>query len=241
MEQTRDQTTAMKRRAARQAAALVQNGMVVGLGSGSTARLLVEALAENVRQGLRITGVPTSEATAAQAAAAGIPLTTLEMQPSLDLVIDGADEVDPDLNLIKGLGGALLREKIVASATDRLVIIVDESKLVRRLGEHSPVPVEVVPFGWTRAWAQLEALGAQPERRMAGDEPFVTDGGHYILDCAFDPTVDLRALGPALKAIIGVVEHGLFLDMASMAIVGKALSVETIVRAPRRAPFHDPG
>jgi ribose 5-phosphate isomerase A len=227
-DEARERVAAIKRQAARQAADLVQDGMVVGLGSGSTARLLVEALAERVEQGLRFLGVPTSEETAAQAAAAGIPLVTLESYPTLDLAIDGADEVDPELNLIKGMGGALLREKIVASATDRLVIIVDDSKLVTRLGERGPVPVEVVPFGWTHTAAALQSLGAQPVRRTGVKDPFITDGGHFILDCTFNATVDLRPMGPLIKAITGVVEHGLFLRMASVAIVGIVDGVRTL-------------
>ncbi|MDB5059310.1 MAG: ribose 5-phosphate isomerase [Chloroflexi bacterium] len=231
-DESRDKAAAMKRRAARQAASLVQDGMIVGLGTGSTARLFVEALAERVDQGLHILAVATSEATATQASASGIPLTTLDTYPKLDLVVDGADEVDPELNLIKGLGGALLREKIVASATDLLVIMVDESKLVARLGEHVPVPVEVEQFGWTLTAETLRTLGAVPVRRtIAAEDPFVTDGGHFILDCRFEPVVDLRQIGPLIKAITGVVEHGLFLRMASTVMVGTPDGLGTMRRA----------
>jgi len=221
----------LKRRVAEVAAALVPDGIVVGLGSGSTAHLFVEALAARVRAGLRMIGVPTSEATAELARSGGITLATLEEQPQLDMVIDGADEVDPELNLIKGLGGALLREKIVASSTKNLVIIVDDRKLVRQLGERVPIPVEIVPFGWRRTEKELGNLGARPVQRMTGTEPYLTDGGHFILDCWFDPTHDLKMLAPAIKALTGVVEHGLFLHMASRVLVGYPDRVETISRA----------
>lgn len=220
-----------KRRAAAYAATLIEDRMVVGLGSGSTARLFVESLIERVRGGLSIRGVATSEATAAQARDGGIPLGSLEEYPSLDIVVDGADEVDPKLNLIKGLGGALLR--IVASSTGRLVIMVDEHKLVPRLGDHSPVPVEVVTFGWTRVDAELRALGSRPERRMAGGQPFLTDGGHYILDCWFDSSVNLLDVAAAIKALTGVVEHGLFPGMARQVLVGTAAGVDLIDHSGR--------
>jgi len=208
--------------AARRAAEEVQQGMIVGLGTGSTAALLVTALGERVRQGLRFTGVPTSEATAKQARALGIALATLEEHPSLDLDIDGADEVDPKRDLTKGLGGALLREKIVAGAAKRLIIMVDESKLVSRLGEKTPVPVEVTPFGWTRTGNALRELGAEPVLRGGVTGPFVTDGGNYVLDCRFPATTALAALAGAIKATVGVVEHGLFVGMRPTVVVGKA-------------------
>jgi ribose 5-phosphate isomerase A len=221
---------AMKRAVAAQAAALVEDGMVVGLGTGSTATLMVHALGERVRIGLRIIGIPTSVATADLARSLNIPLASLEDQPHIDLDIDGADEVDPNLNLIKGLGGALLREKIVAAASDRLAIIVDAGKLVDRLGINSPLPVEIIPFGWLATQRALEQLGASTVLRMRGDAPFITDGNHYILDCRFPPGTDLPALAPAIKAITGVVDHGLFLGMASTAIVGYPDRVETLYR-----------
>ncbi len=226
-----EKRTAMKRAAAERAAALVEDGMFVGLGTGTTARLMVDALASRLREGLRFTGVPTSEAIAAQARAAGIPLTSLDEHPSLDIVIDGADEVDPNLTLIKGLGGALLREKIVASATARLAIIVDESKLVERLGERASLPIEVVPFGWSLAVSRLQAFNARAERRMAPNGPFITDGGHYILDCRFDAAADLVTLAAALKGITGVVDHGLFIGMAALVLVGTPEGV-TILHKP---------
>ena len=219
-----------KRRVAAYAVTLIEDGMVVGLGTGSTARLFVAALIDRVRAGLKVVGVATSDATAVQARSGGIPLASLDDIPNLDMVIDGADEVDPRLNMIKGLGGALLREKIVASCTDRLVIMVDESKLVSRLGDHSPVPVEVVTFGWTRIDAELRALGARPVRRLAGSQPYITDGGHFILDCWFDKSIDLVGIAGSIKALTGVVEHGLFRGMARQVLVGKPTGVDVIDR-----------
>ena len=214
-----------KEAAARYAAGLVEEGMVVGLGSGSTAALFVRALGARVRAGLRIVGVPTSQATADLARAEGISLTTLEEHPHLDLDVDGADAVDPALGLLKGLGGALLREKIVAAAAARFAVIVDESKLVTALSQTPLVPVEVIPFGWRRTAAALERLGAtvaRRARREAPAEPFVTDGGHYVLDCRFADLSDPAAVGAQIKALTGVVDHGLFIGLATEAIVGHA-------------------
>lgn len=224
-----------KRHAAEYAAGLIEDGMAVGLGTGSTARLFIDALIERVCTGLTIVAVPTSEATTVQARAGGMTVVSLEDYSHLDIVVDGADEVDSQLNLIKGLGGALLREKIVASSTDRLVIMVDEHKRVPRLGDHSPVPVEVVTFGWTRVDAELRMLGALPKRRMAGSQPYLTDGGHFILDCWFDKSVDLVGIAASIKSLTGVVEHGLFVGMTRQVLVGKADSVEVIDR-PTSSP-----
>ncbi len=196
--------------------------MVVGLGTGSTAALVVEALAERAREGLQVLGVPTSEATARQARELGIPLTTLQEHPNLDLDIDGADEVSPERDLIKGLGGALLREKIVALAARRLVIVVDESKLVEHLGERASVPVEVIPFGWTRCVAALERLGGSPRLRQGPSGPVLTDGGNWILDTTFPPGGGLSGLAGQIKAITGVVEHGLFVGLDPKVFVGQA-------------------
>ncbi|HVA90220.1 MAG TPA: ribose-5-phosphate isomerase RpiA [Chloroflexota bacterium] len=220
----------MKQRAATYAAELVEDGMVVGLGSGTTATLLVQALAVRAREGLRFEGVATSEATASLAASLRMPIFSLDDRPHLDLAIDGADEVDPALNLIKGLGGALLREKLVASSAARFVIVVDDRKLVDRLGDHSPVPVEVVRFGWTRARDALDALGGRVERRMAGEIPFLTDGENFILDCWFDPNADVAALGLPIKAITGVVDHGLFIAMTEQVVVGHPDRVDVLRR-----------
>lgn len=232
-----DNRQAGKEAAGRYAAGLVEPGMVVGLGSGSTATLFIRALAERVRAGLEVVGVPTSEASEHLARAEGIPLTTLEDNPRLDLDVDGADAVDPALNLIKGLGGALLREKIVARAAARFVAVVDESKVVESLTQLSLVPVEVVPFGWSGTWAALEELGASPTMRRTSAEPgappFVSDGGHYILDCRFADISDPSGLASRIKALTGVVEHGLFIDMAGEAVVGRDDGTVTILRRTR--------
>jgi len=220
-----------KQSAADSAVALVEDGMILGLGTGSTAKLAVDALGKRVAAGLRITGIPTSEATDHQARSLGIPISTLDEHSEIDLTIDGADEVElGPLNLIKGLGGALLREKIVASASKRLVIIVDESKLVERLGSRFAVPVEVVPFGWQATARRLEALGAKTTLRTSADgKPFVTDGGHYILDCAFGPIASPAKLDSDLNGIVGVVEHGLFLGMATQVIVAGESGVKVLL------------
>lgn len=215
---------ALKRRAAEAAAERILSGQKIGLGTGSTADVFLEALARRRRRGdlEEIVGVATSERTERRARELGIPLTTLEREPRLDLTVDGADEVDPRLDLIKGLGGALLREKIVASASRELVIIVDESKLVPGLGAGSPVPVEVLTFGWRVTAGQLEALGARVALRREGGEVFRSDEGNRILDCRFDDLGDASALAARIDAIPGVLGHGLFLAMADRVIVGTA-------------------
>jgi ribose 5-phosphate isomerase A len=211
--------------AAEAAAELVENGMIVGLGSGSTASLAVAAVGRRTAQGLRIVGIPTSEKTAEQARGLGIPLTTLAEHGSIDLTIDGADEIEREsLDLVKGLGGALLREKLVATVTRRLVIVADEDKLVDRLGENArPIPVEVAPFGWQTTARRLSALGADWTLRLnPAGEPFITDGGHFILDCRFQNPDSARSLQQRLDSMVGVMEHGLFLGMTSEAIVGRS-------------------
>jgi ribose 5-phosphate isomerase A len=221
----------LKQAAAEAAVALVEEGMIVGLGTGSTAKLAVDALGQRVKSGLRVVGVPTSEYTAQQARSLGVRISTLDEYPELDLTIDGADEVElGTLNLIKGRGGALLREKIVASASRRLIIIVDQSKLVDRLGSQFAVPVELVPFGWPAAARRLSALGAKVVLRQGGDgKPFVTDGGHYIVDCAFGPIASPANLERDLNSVVGVVEHGLFLGMTSQVIVAGADGVTVLL------------
>ncbi|MGA1558597.1 MAG: ribose-5-phosphate isomerase RpiA, partial [bacterium] len=191
-----------KQRAAAAAAELITDGMILGLGTGTTASYLVQILGERVRQGLRIQGVPTSEATRQLAIAEGVPLTTLEEQPVLDLCLDGADEVDPDLNLIKGGGGALLREKIVASAARQRIIMVDVSKCVDCLGAF-PLAVEVIPFGWEVTRRQLEQFGGVPTLRQREGKPFVTDQGHYIIDCALSRIEDVPKLNHQLNQLPG--------------------------------------
>jgi ribose 5-phosphate isomerase A len=228
-----DPRAAEKRAAAEAAVALVQDGMAIGLGTGSTAYFVVELLAERVRKGLSVVAIPTSERTAAQARAGGITLTTFAEHSRLDLTIDGADEIAQDtLDLVKGLGGALLREKIVAAASDRLVIVADDSKLVDRLGEKAPVPVEVVTFGWETTAARLDRFGAKPIlRRDAGGEPFRTDGGNLILDCGFGAIADAAALERDLAHLVGVVETGLFVGMAEAALVAGPGGVQRLGRS----------
>ena len=215
----------LKRAAAERAAELVTDGMRLGLGSGSTAAHFVAAIGERVRKGLRIAGVPTSEATREQAQREGIPLTTLDEAPELDLTVDGADEVDDDLRLIKGGGGALLREKIVASASRRMIVVADGSKHVAKLGRF-PLPIEVVPFGLTaversiaRLLDSLGASGSMALRRAADGGPYVTDGGHFILDAHLGRIDKPNVLASTLNNIPGVVEHGLFIGLATGAIL----------------------
>lgn len=209
-----------KQVAAKAAAELVESGQIVGLGSGSTAAFFVCILGERVRQGLKITGIPTSQATKELAEQLGIPLTTLEAHPEIDIDIDGADEIDPQLNLIKGGGGALLREKIIASVSKRFVVIADSAKQVTRLGKF-PLPVEVIAFAQPLIAPRILKLGAEVVlRRHADGRAYVTDEGHHILDCNFGPIPDPPALAAKLREIPGVVEHGLFIGMAEMALVG---------------------
>lgn len=215
----------LKRAAAERAAELVTDGMRLGLGTGSTAAHFVAVIGERVRNGLKVVGVPTSEATRDQAQREGIPLATLDEMPELDLTVDGADELDDDLRLIKGGGGALLREKIVASSSARMVVIADGSKRVAKLGKF-PLPIEVVPFGLTateRAIAKLMdslSITGELRLRMAGDgAPYVTDGGHFILDAHLGRIDKPNVLASTLNNIPGVVEHGLFIGLASGAIL----------------------
>ncbi len=225
-----DQDTT-KRQAAEAAVAEIEDGMVLGLGTGSTAAMAVEALGIRVREGLRVVGIPTSERTAAQARGLGIPLATLAEHQRIDLTIDGADEVQTDtLDLIKGLGGALLREKIVAASSRRMTVIVDEAKLVGRLGERVRLPVEVVAFGWQATAARLRELGCDPALR-GGSDPFRTDGGNLVLDCAIEPASDPAALHARIKAVVGVVETGLFIGMATRVIVGTPDGPRVLERA----------
>lgn len=219
-----------KQLAARAAVQLVESDNIVGLGSGSTATYAIRFLAERVRGGLNIIGIPTSLKTKQLAEQLGIPLTTLDEQPRIDIDIDGADEIDPRLNLIKGGGGALLREKIIASVSRRFIVIAESTKQVARLGRF-PLPVEVIPFAQSVIKPQIEALGARVElRSYAYGNPYVTDEGHHILDCTFGEIPDPAALAQKLRSIPGVVEHGLFIGMAEMALVGKDGGVVQIRR-----------
>ena len=214
-----------KRQAAEHAIALVDDGMALGLGTGSTAAHFVDLLGRRVKEGLKVACVPTSEATRTQAERLGIPLIDLDRRPSLDLTVDGADEIDPQLRLIKGGGGALLREKIVAMASDRMVVIADHSKRVATLGAF-PLPVEIVRFGTAATRNMVEALAAEAgcageitQRKRPDGQPYLTDSGHFILDCAFGHIAEPEALDEALKLIPGVVESGLFLGIADAAII----------------------
>lgn len=224
----------LKRKAGEAAAGRVEDGMVLGLGTGSTVRYAIERVGARVKEGWDLTGVPTSDATARLAEGLGIRLTTLDEHPRLNLAIDGADEVDPGLNLIKGLGGALLREKVVAAASETFLIAVDEGKLVEILGEKAPLPVEVLPFGARRTQARLQELGCRPQLRMEDRAPFRTDNGNYVVHCDFGRIPDPKELARRLKEIPGVLEHGLFLDMAEAAFVGGTSEV-TEMRRPAPA------
>ncbi len=230
---------ALKRAAAEAAVQLVENDMVIGLGSGSTADFAVKALARRHRQGLRFVGIPTSERTAAQAKAVGIPLTSFSEHRQIDLTIDGADEVERGtLNLIKGLGGALLREKIVAAASHRFAIVVDGSKIVDRLGTRTSVPVEVAAFGLEATHESLEVIGASVRARMSSSEPFVTDSANRVLDCDFGGINDPARLEKRIRRIVGVVESGLFVSRADQVFVADAAGVHRLdsARAHRGSP-----
>ncbi|HKQ55992.1 MAG TPA: ribose-5-phosphate isomerase RpiA [Methyloceanibacter sp.] len=230
-------TDELKEAAARAALDLVTEGMRLGLGTGSTAARFVAALGERVAGGLNVLCVPTSEATREQAAELGIPITTLDETPRLDLTIDGADEIDSELRMIKGGGGALLREKIVATASDRMVVVADESKLVSVLGAF-PLPIEVVRFGLMATIGLIEAIAAEAGchgaitlRPGQGEAPFVTDQGNLILDCAFGSIPEPEVLAFSLKRVPGVIEHGLFLGLADVAIVAGRGGIKALRRA----------
>jgi ribose 5-phosphate isomerase A len=223
-----------KQAAAERGAELVQSGMVLGLGSGTTSTLMVQSIGRKLREGTlqNVIGVPSSSGIAAVARESGVPLTTLDAHPRLDLNLDGADEVDPNLGLIKGLGGALLWEKIVATASKQVVILADDTKLVARLGTKAPLPVEVVPFGWKTHLAFVESLGGKPSLRTEPDgRPFVTDEGNYILHCRFEGGIpDPADLEARLLGRAGIVGTGLFLGVANQVIIGRADGVEVLTR-----------
>ena len=223
----------MKVKAAEAALAYVEDGMRLGIGTGSTAEEFVRLLAEKVHEGLKVEGVPTSERTARLCVELGIPLKSLDELPELDLTIDGADEVDENLTLIKGGGGALLREKIVAAASGRMIVIADESKLVETLGAF-PLPIEVNPFGEAATRIAIEKVAAklglsgELKLRKSGDDTFMTDGGHHIFDASFGRIPDAETLSRELNSIPGVVEHGLFIHMASFAIIAGPAGARTL-------------
>jgi ribose 5-phosphate isomerase A len=226
----------LKRQAAARALEEVRDGMQLGLGTGSTAKHFVELLGERVRAGLKVIGVPTSEATRADAERVGVPLTTLDDIDHLDLTVDGADEIDPAFNLIKGGGGALLREKIVAAASDRMIVIADDSKWVTTLGRF-PLPVEVIPFGFgatrraiEKAFADCGVSGQMAVRKAKDGHVFVTDGGHWIVDAHLGRIEDPPRLAKTLSTIPGVVEHGLFIGLASTAVLAGGGGIRVIER-----------
>ena len=228
---------AQKRAAAARAVEFVQSGMRLGLGTGSTAKHFVELIGARVRDGLDIVAVPTSEATHADAKRCGIPLTTLDESPELDLTVDGADEIAPDLSLIKGGGGALLREKIVAAASARMIVIADRSKWVGALGGF-PLPIEVTPFGFAatrraveKAIAAIGRPGLLNLRQGKDGHAFVTDGGHWIIDAVLGRIDDPEAMAHALSAVPGVMEHGLFIGLAQMAIIGGSEGIKIVERS----------
>jgi len=220
-----------KRAAAERAARLVEDGMVVGLGTGSTADYFIEALGARLGTNLRISAVATSERTTELARSLGIPLIPLERRQQIDLTVDGADEIVPgSLSLLKGRGGALVREKLVAVASRREVIVADQTKLVEKLGSRHPVPVECVPFGAHLVAAQLAALGGKPALRRTGELPYITDNGNYLLDVDFGPIDDPERLAERIKLITGVVDHGLFIGLASEALIGTDAGIVELTR-----------
>jgi ribose 5-phosphate isomerase A len=221
----------IKQIAGKEAVKLVQPGMIVGLGTGSTAFYFIEALAARIKHGLECRAVPTSEQSRKLAKEMGIELVELNDVPAIDLTIDGADEIDPQLQLIKGGVGALLQEKMVAAASKQFVVIADESKLVKQLGAF-PLPLEVIPYGWKQVQRRIQELHSiKTELRLKDDQPFITDHGHYILDCHFKQIGDPGMLNNTLYNIAGVVETGLFLNMADMAIIAyEDDSVRKIIR-----------
>jgi ribose 5-phosphate isomerase A len=227
----KSQQDQLKKQAGEAAAKLVEDGMIVGLGTGSTAEHAIEALGRRVTsEGLRIHGIPTSAHTMEKARSLQIPLTTFSEHVEIDLTIDGADEVLPGpLYLIKGHGGALLREKIVAAASKRMIVVADGSKLVKTLGELCTVPTEIVPFGWEATRKKLERLDARPVLRLGTDKkPYITDGGHYILDCAFGAMDDPKEIAHHLDHVVGLVEHGLFLKFATEAVIATADGIKVL-------------
>lgn len=226
---------AQKQRAAIRAVAEIRDGTVLGLGTGTTVAFMLEALAARIAAGLTVVGIPSSEQTAAAARRLGIPLTDFAAHRHIDLTIDGADQIARGtLDLVKGLGGALLREKLVALASAAMIVIADESKLVGRLGGATPLPVEIVRFGHEVTLDRLTALGAAPVLRQAGAQPFVTDNGNLIADCRFAEIPDPVSLETQLRAVAGVVITGLFCGIATRAIVGTASGVEIVEPALKR-------
>ncbi len=218
----------MKRIAAEKAVNLIENNMIVGLGTGSTVKYALKKIGTRVSEGLKIKGIPTSNETKKIAIKYNIPLTTLADHPEIDVTLDGADEVDSNLNLIKGGGGALTREKIIAFHSKKLIIIVDDSKVVKSLGIDFPLPVEVIKFGWEATKKTLETFGCICTLRTIFDDPFITDNGNYIIDCEFDRIADPDQLEQDFNLIPGVVESGLFIGLADKVIVGSTQGIMTL-------------
>ena len=224
----------LKEMAAREAVKYVEDGMVVGLGSGSTANKAIQLIGQKVKEeGIGIIGIPTSTASDLLGRAVGIRIGELDDHPQVDLTIDGADEVDPSLNLVKGLGGALVREKIVAASSRVEMIVIDDSKMVDRLCQKAPLPVEIIKYSSKSTMRKLAALGCVPELRMAEDEPFISDNLNYIVHCKFERIDDPRAMEAEIGMIPGVVDSGLFIGLASKVIVASAEGVRILERAER--------
>lgn len=224
-----NQTDQLKKLAGEKSTEFIKDGMVLGLGSGSTMYWTLKKLGELVQNGLAVKGIPSSKRTEGWAKEFGVPLTDFSETKRFDLAIDGADEIDPNLNLLKGGGGSLVREKIVNAAAERLIIVADESKIVTELGAF-PLPVEVLPFGWEVTAERIAALGCVPHLRMKGEDAFVSDNGNYILDCQFEKIPDPASLHTKLKLLLGVVETGLFVGIAEMAIIGRVDGIEVLNR-----------
>lgn len=218
----------MKRIAAEKAVELIEEGMIVGLGTGSTVKYALKKIGEQVSDGLHIQGIPTSNQTKKLALKYNIPLTSLAEHPEIDLTIDGADELDSDLNVIKGGGGALTREKIIAFHSKKVVIIADDSKVVKSLGIDFPLPVEIVKFSWEATKKSLEAFECECTLRKIFDDPFITDNGNYIIDCEFDRISEPEQLEQEMNMIPGVVENGLFIGLADKAIIGSTQGIMTL-------------
>jgi len=206
----------------------VKDGMVLGLGTGSTVRYSIFKIGKLVKTGLKVLGIPTSKGTEKLAKDCGIPLTNLNEHPEVDLTIDCADEVDPNLNLTKCMGGALFREKIVANSSKEMIVVVDESKMVEKLGTKSPLPVEVLPFSWKVCQRKLRELDCVPTLRKKGKRAYETDNGNYIIDCKFEGIEDPKNLERDINSILGVLENGLFLDLADIVLVGKIGGIEKL-------------
>ncbi|MDX8045367.1 ribose-5-phosphate isomerase RpiA [Gracilibacillus sp. S3-1-1] len=227
----------LKQIVAKEAVNYVKDGMKLGLGSGSTMYFFMKELGERVQDGLNVVGIPTSNKTAEWAKEFNVPLTDFSETQELDLAIDGADEVDLNLQLIKGGGGALLREKVVAASAKEFLVIVDESKIVDHLGTF-PLPVEVVPFGWEVTAKEITALGCELERRTDNGQVYVTDNGNYILDCKFDKILDPEKLNKDLQSLVGVVENGLFINMTSKVLISDLEQVKVMEKEEVRGQFN---